>query len=134
MKTDKTHKKQEKITPASHGDELDVLEALYWIEKKNDKQLLSDSQRKKLLNSKRIEEHGKTQMLKDDAIKTSYRVISSVLKSLDKYKKLLYSRDSWDNFDKEGKMFARKELFQKIYGVSSKEMGYAIFLNMLGAK
>ena len=47
-------KTNQNTTPASHGDELDVLEALYSIENKLNKNLLSNNQRKTLETSGRI--------------------------------------------------------------------------------
>jgi len=52
----KSNKNKQKITPASHGDELDVLEALYSIEEKSEKKLLTDDQRKALILSGRTEQ------------------------------------------------------------------------------
>lgn len=105
-------------------EELDVLEAVYRIGQKKGLDLLRPEQVKKLRDAGRMGiNRSKKISLKSDEelVGSSYRIVNGLLSALNSHS------DGVGKHDEE-------QLFQKMYGMSSEEMGFKIFSSLKGAQ
>src|SRR3989344_2231010 len=120
-----------------YQDELDVYEALFNMEKKEGKKLLTDEQRNKLIQSGRMTNSGEGSYKKGTRfdmkkMKQTYEIVSGLLVRMDQYKRRFYSDEAWDNYSEEERKRARGFMFLKIFKKSPREYGFDLYKKMTG--
>jgi len=120
-----------------YQDELDVYEALFNMEKKEGKKLLTDEQRNKLIQSGRMTNSGEGSYKKGTRfdmkkMKQTYEIVSGLLVRMDQYKRRFYSDEAWDNYSEEERKRARGFMFLKIFKKSPREYGFELYKKMTG--
>ena len=129
--TNKSDQKKQKITPASHGDELDVLEAVYRLEKERGISILTKDQKSLLVESKRAGEtknkskENKNTSLRgfvvdEEKVNTINSFVNGVRLRLIQKFETKFSGEKWEELNDVEKNEAVDLLFSMVYGFSPK--------------
>lgn len=105
-------------------EELDVLEAVYKVGKEKGLELLRPEQVKKLRDAGRMNFEMKRRISKktdEELVETSFRVVGELLSLMGDYGEVITNEN-------------RERVFERVYGMSSEDMGFKIFSSLKGAQ